>query len=134
MKPFIINRDSWHYRLNKSFLNEEGFFKQRMQDYWEPRHNNFCSYWRATVFRMLGVSITVAVIIVLLSWLGYAVYMHPWGTVKVVSYAAVIVCAILLLFYMFYILDGNKEKMRNSLFVQKYKAHKSKICPEVEYD
>lgn len=134
MKPFIINRNSWHYRLNESFLNEEGFSKQRMQDYWEPRRNNFCSYWRATVFRMIWIAIIVALIVFVLSWLGYAVYMHPWGVVKVVSYAAVIVCAIFGWFYMLYILDGTKKKMGNSLFVQKYKVHKSKICPEVEYD
>lgn len=134
MKPFIINRDSWHYRLNKSLLNEEGFSKQRMQDYWEPRHNNFCSYWRATVFRMIWIAIIVALIIIVLSCLGYAVYMNPWGTVRVVSYAAVIVCAVLGWVYMLCILDGTKKKMGNSLFVQKYKVHKSKICPEVEYD
>ena len=56
MKPFVINRNSWHYKLNRKFMNEYGWSDYRMEDQWEPRHNDFCSYWRATIFRMIGVA------------------------------------------------------------------------------
>jgi hypothetical protein len=34
MKPFKINRDSWHYKLNRSFFNEYEHSMERNWDVW----------------------------------------------------------------------------------------------------
>ena len=70
MKPFKVNRDSWHYKLNKHFLNDRGDNEYYMQDYWERKHNNFCAYWRVTMFRLVVAMFGSAIILMLLFGLG----------------------------------------------------------------
>lgn len=132
MKPFKINRNSWHYKLNKNFSNG-----QNMHYEWEPKHNNFCSYWRATMFRMLFAAILSLGCIGILSMLGSVVYNDPVKSLFVVGsviglFATIIGIAMTANFF------SNRKKANankpDSLFMQKYKAHKAKICPMVEYD
>lgn len=132
MKPFKINRNSWHYKLNKNFFNESS-----MQYYWEPKHNNFCSYWRATMFRLLFAASLSLLAIAIFTSLGFVIYLRPIqfliGFLIAVGIIAIPVVTYLLVEFL---KDRNKAKgyKPDSLFVQKYKAHKSKICPMVEYD
>lgn len=132
MKPFKINRDSWHYKLNKNFFNDVS-----MKCTWEPKHNNFCSYWRATMFRLLFAAALSLIAITMFTILGIGLYLHPIefliGFALVVVMTAIPVVTYLLVEFL---KDRNKAKgdKPDSLFVQKYKTHKSKICPMVEYD
>ncbi len=132
MKPFKINRNSWHYKLNKNFFNDVS-----MKYTWEPKHNNFCSYWRATMFRVLFAAALSLIVITMFTMLGVAIYLKPIefliGFALVVVMTAIPVGTYLLVEFL---KDRNKAKgdKPDSLFVQKYKAHKSKICPMVEYD
>lgn len=134
MKPFKINRNTWHYKLNKNFFNECQYSMERN---WEPRHNNFCSYWRATMFRAMFVAMLSVFICAVLFVLGDAVYRYPLDALKVVG----VVVAIFALgfggaFVGIHLYD-RKDKRANkpdSLFVQRYKTYKSKVCPMVEYD
>lgn len=132
MKPFKINRDSWHYKLNKNFFNDVS-----MKYTWEPEHNNFCSYWRATMFRLLFAAALSLIAITMFTILGIGLYLHPIefliGFSLVVVMIAIPVGTYLLVEFL---KDRNQAKgdKPDSLFVQKYKAHKSKICPMVEYD
>jgi len=132
MKPFKINRNSWHYKLNKNFFNGDSMYYD-----WEPKHNNFCSYWRATMFRMLFVGILSIMGIAALTGFGLAVYHDPIGSGivfgSIIGFFAFIVGGVLFLEYLSN-LEKNKVVKPDSLFMQKYKAHKSKICPMVEYD
>ena len=134
MKPFKINRNSWHYKLNKNFFNNDDYC---MEYRWEPKHNNFCSYWRATMFRMLFAAILGGMAIGCLAGLGFVTYYDPMGSAIFLGslvgvFAFIIVCAAIAI----YLEDRKKANADkpDSLFMQKYKAHKSKICPMVEYD
>jgi len=134
MKPFKINRNSWHYKFNKNFFNNDDYC---MEYRWESKHNNFCSYWRATMGRMLVAAILGSVVIGALAGFGVLTYYDPIGAATTVAtiagFGVAVVCSVYFLEYL------NKPKKANpdkpdSLFMQKYKAHKAKICPMVEYD
>jgi hypothetical protein len=141
MKSFRVNRDAWHYKLNKHFLNDRGDNEWYMQDYWERKHNNFCAYWRVTMFRFAVAMFGSAIILMLLFGLGQAIYQNPWDTAVVVGsvvgiilmFGIIGICGMLLSEY------AERRKHQNadipdSLFVAKYRIYKSKICPSVEYD
>ena len=141
MKAFQVNRDSWHYKLNKHFLNPRGDNEWYMQDYWERKYNNFCAYWRVTMFRLVVAMFGSAIILMLLVGLGQAIYQNPLETAKVVGivvgsilvFGTVIVCGMFVSEYM------EKRKYQNaetsdSLFITKLKSYKSKVCPSVEYE
>lgn len=134
MKPFKINRNSWHYKFNKNFLNNDDYC---MEYRWEPKHNNFCSYWRATMFRMWVAAILGGMAIGCLVGLGYITYQDPIATVSILvtvaGMGATVVGGVIFLQYLNNRKKTNADKP-DSLFVQKYKMHKAKICPMVEYD
>lgn len=139
LKPFKINRNSWHYKLNSKFFNPRGGNKYYMQDNWEPRHNNFCAYWRATMFRVFGVFCMTFVAGVLLVTLGAGVYQYPWDALMLVGSVVSIITLGLAVLVLGAAIDNFRSKRRqkttpDSLFVQRYKAYKSKVCPMVEYD
>jgi hypothetical protein len=135
MKPFKINRNSWHYKLNRKFFNAYGDNEYYMHDSWEPRHNNFCAYWRATMFRVI-FAIFLSVFVGLFFFvLGGAVYQHPIDfLISISSILGIIALGIIVVFCTNWLQKREKKEVPESLFMQKYKAHKSKICPMVEYD
>ena len=133
MKPFKINRNSWHYKLNKNFFNENSFCMERA---WEPRHNNFCSYWRATVFRVTLATALLAVIGTGFSILAYYLYAHTGQalfTIGVTILFVVILIGVPLLLVTGIDKVKRSEAVKNSIVLQRIRNHKSKICPSVEY-
>jgi len=133
MKPFVIDRNSWHYKFNKSFFNNDDYCMERR---WEPKHNNFCSYWRATAFRMLFAGLISALVISLLAIMGLATYNDPIGVATFVGSIAGLFSVVVAIIAVSVYLDDRKKANADkpdSLFVQKYKAHKAKICPSVEF-
>lgn len=133
MKPFVINRNTWHYKLNKHFFQEHS---NSMEYWWEPRHNNFCAYWRATIFRIIAAFLLTAAVLMILYITGGAIYYHPIDTLiivgSIIGFFAFLVLSILISEE----LKSRKSKREpkpESLLVQRYRAHKSKICPMVEY-
>ena len=130
MKPFAINRNSWHYNLNKNLAND------CFMDNWEPRHNNFCSYWRATMFRALFVTFCISGVMFLLTALGIAIYVNPVAVMTAIGLVIALITAAILFAYLLHRIEerkySNKEPSQ-SLFAQKYRANKEKICPMVEY-
>jgi cation transporter-like permease len=92
------------------------------------------------MFRLVVAMFGSAVILMLLFGLGQAIYQNPWDTFKVVgsivgavlAFATIGVCGMFLSEYLEKRKYQNKE-VPDSLFMQKYKAHKSKICPMVEF-
>ena len=137
MKPFKINRDSWHYKLNKNFFNSYGPGKYSMQDYWEPTHNNFCSYWRATFFRMLFATLLSCIAIMFASTFALVVYHDPigFGIVVLILIGIILFSAGVVGIQEYFRNMKNKNADKpDSLFVAKYKSYKSKVCPMVEYD
>ena len=132
MKPFKINRNSWHYKLNKNFFNGNSMLYA-----WEPKHNNFCSYWRATMFRMIFATALSLWTIAMVSMLGYTAYNQPIEFLTAIGVVVGLFSAVVGVFLTVHAISNRNERKSDkpdSLFVQKYKAHKSKICPKVEYD
>lgn len=139
MKPFKINRKSWHYKFNQYFFNDwyNDGGENAMIMQWEPRHNNFCAYWRATMFRLIFAGVLSIVSVSFASVFAAIIYAHP---VQVAIAVGSVVGAVALIFgivaaKIWY--DTNKTKKpdaQESLFVQKYHAYKSKVCPMVEYE
>lgn len=132
MQPFKINRKSWHYKMNVRILNDN------YPEYWERKHNTFCSYWRATILRMVSISLVAGGLTGLLSLLAYYVYTDPIGIF-------VTIAGILTLFVVMigvplgivalneYVKHRNQDKPE-TLISMKIRAAKSKICPIVEYN
>jgi MFS family permease len=135
MKPFVINRNSWHYKLNREFFNPSQY---SMQYSWEPRHSDFCSYWRATVFRVLWIVLLLGVIVFLIAGAGYVVYTNPWESLFFVGTLLITVAVMVGLAVLGHVAETwwykrKKTEKPESLLAQKYRAHKAKICPMVDY-
>ena len=133
MKPFKINRNSWHYKLNKNFFNEDSFWMERA---WEPKHSNFCSYWRATVFRLIFATAIIAGIGTGFSMLAYYVYAHTGQALFTIG--GIILLGTVMIGIPIFLVAGidrvkNSEAVKNSIVLQRIRNHKSKICPSVEY-
>ena len=135
MKAFRVNRDAWHYKLNQNFLNDH----QYHMEHWEAEHNNFCSYWRVTMFRLVFALAGFAITLLILSMIGVGIYLNPLKALIIVGSAVGLSLALVGIISFSIYLDDRKRKRKNedipdSLFVAKYKSYKSKICPSVEYD
>lgn len=135
MKPFKVNRDSWHYKLNQRLQNEDGYSMHR----WEEKHNNFCAYWRATMFRIIFLLFVSLGVLGLLGMMGMAVYNAPLETLGTIGGVILAFSAIVGLVGISEWRKGRAAAKKeagipDSLFVAKYKAYKSKICPMVEFD
>jgi len=133
MKPFKINRNSWHYWVNKNL------FQNSHMPYWEDNHRDFCSYWRATVFRVIFASFLSLLILVFAVILGAAVYKDPVGFALVIGSVTTIVAGSIGLFdLLIYLRDRHRRKASTEkpegLLAQRYRAYKSRICPMVEYE
>lgn len=137
MKPFKINRNSWHYRLNRHIFNQYSYSMERN---WEPNHNNFCSYWRATMFRLIFTIMLTAVAGSVLSLIAVGAYNNPWKALEVVLTIVIAGLVVFAALFVAYCIQERKTRNKKtvnepkSLFVQKYRAYKSKVCPMVEYD
>lgn len=139
MKPFNVNRNSWHYKLNKHFFNVRGENDWYMQDCWEPLHSNFCAYWRATMFRLFFAVFFGMIALGFFGILGFAAYSDPMGAAILIGGGGGPVATAIGLAVGFQALEDRKLAKLNSgaprsLFMQKYKAYKSKVCPMVEFD
>jgi len=136
MKPFKINRNSWHYRLNTHFFNEYGGWG--MEQYWEPRHANFCAYWRATVLRLFFASLLALFLLAVVAIMVNAAITDPVGcSIAVGIVISILVIGIAVVVLSEY-LQSRKRKAKlidktESLVAQRYRTYKSKICPSVEY-
>lgn len=138
MKPFKVNRDSWHYKLNKKFMNPEGD-DWYMEKRWEPQHRNFCSYWRSTIIRLVLVVLLLSVAVIIITSLVIGLFTYPIPVLTGIgSVIGIFGTAFSIAWFTIFNQDRAKARQESgipdSLFVQKYKAYKSKICPAVEYN
>lgn len=134
MQPFKVNRNSWHYKFNMSFFNLHGESVSG-REYWEDKHNNFCSYWRATMFRLMWAILISIGMFFFIGTLGVGIYNAP---ITAAIVFAVFIGIIGIAIGTVYVTDKIKNRKPSdapkSLFVQKYIAYKSKVCPQVTYD
>jgi hypothetical protein len=132
MKPFTINRNSWHYKLNIKFLNDDNFSPRRIAG-WEDRHSNFCSYWRATMFRLFFAFLFALVALLFVIGLGNIIYNNPVQFFSTIGFIILFLGSVVIFVLILEAKNNIGKKYKDSLFVQKYKSHKSKICPMVEF-
>lgn len=135
MKPFKINRNSWHYKLNK-YMNEDALTDNMMRRDWEPKVSNFCAYWRATVMRLVLFGLLASLGTVMLIALTFAVITAPGMVFFLFTLFAFVVLAS---YGVITLAERRKQvKMRQEkpqgLFAMKYRAIKDKICPNIEFD
>ena len=132
MKPFKINRNSWHYWLNQHMLNQNEYHMEK----WEAKHSNFCSYWRATLFRVLWSVICGVFLLTMLGMMLVAAYMNPLQALYVVLVAAAVIASIIGCVLANEYFEDRKEANLEpkTLIGKQYAAYKSKICPSVEFN
>ena len=145
MKNFEIDKNSWHYKLNKwRTINDRKYIEL---------HSNFCDYWRMTfasififcVFWSL-VLLWIGMILYLMGLYVWAVYFYTIETVIVSITFIAVMAFIKFLFEFSFHLERNKDLIRmgepprsyfsfsdNSLFVQKVRSMKEKVCPKVTF-
>ena len=141
MKPFKINRDSWHYRLNMKFANSYGTSSWG-RSVWENHHRDFCSYWRATVLRSLFAVLLTCFGVFALVGLGSIIYQNPIDFAiafgLIVGFVATVIAGVALINYVQDRIDSRNRTYREpkpeGLVAQRYRAYKSRICPMIEYD
>ena len=137
MKAFVINRNSWHYKLNRNFMNEYNSYEKGIEDKWEPRHKDCFSYWRSTVFRVIAVCLFVVFIAGTLYFIGSAFYYYPIDSLIIIGTTLGFFAFLILTFFIsekLKSISSKHEPKPESLLVQRYRAYKSKICPMVEYE
>lgn len=134
MKPYVINKSSWHYKL----------ISRGKTSYWHiySSPKDFCSYWRMVVFKILGYIFITCFLTLFLAFLGYNIYLDPIPVLGGMFIASAIIA---LSVFLAISLEKLKEKKRmrdyevefegkqEGLIAMKYRAWKEKTCPMVEY-
>ena len=107
-----------------------------MERSWEPKRSNFCSYWRATVFRLIFATALFSIIAFAFSMLGYFLYAHTGQALLTIA-GGIVLCLILIGIPLLLVVGVDRikesEAVKNSIVLQRIRNHKSKICPSVEY-
>lgn len=132
MKPYVINKDSWHYKL----------ISRGKTSYWNlylaPK--DFCSYWRMVVFKILGYIFITCFATLFLAFLGYNIYLDPIPVLGGL-FIAIIALSVFLAISLEKIKERKRkrdydvefEDKKEGLIAMKYRAWKEKTCPMVEY-
>ena len=132
MKPFVIDRNSWHYKMNLAMTD-------RSIRGWEAEHNNFCAYWRTTLVKIAAISAAMALVCLILYGIGTAAWANPMKALEVILIIIAVFCVIIGLSACVYYFMEYRNKKKNtpieerSIFVQKLYTSKQKICPMVEF-
>jgi hypothetical protein len=139
MEPYVINRDSWHYKMISNGQHWDEYLSHRA-----PK--DFCSYWRMVVGKLLTYAFFITLGTIFVVFLGYNIYLDP------IPVIGGIVMAFGLLFGAGFIaiwlekrseqkrqrdydeMFGDGPKKPESLLKMQYRAWKEKICPMVEYE
>jgi len=135
MKPYVINKNSWHYKMISKDQHWDGFMSHQA-----PK--DFCSYWRMVVGKLLMYAFFIAVGTFFVVFLGYNIYLDPIPVLAGLFTAIFIVLSAFSLVISWEKLKERKRKhdydvefedKQESLLKMKYRAFKEKTCPMVEY-
>lgn len=152
MKNFVVNKDSWHYRMNARVLRDGKHFLPNEIENIMKHKSNFCAYWRMTTSNIMNIAFMIFVIILIICLLLFGAYKlfiffyTAAGTeiVGIFSFVAVFVLFFLTASFIEKYLKSRKKKLKliakgeyiepqAGLFKTKYMTWKQKICPPVEY-
>lgn len=151
MKTFSVNKASWHYRLNvRMAKTNDRLSRDEHAEKFVQSKDNFCSYWRMTLWSMFKVAVAAAFVVGLISFLfvvayniGYAFWFHTTqafiGTAVIVGVVALISG---MLFGLNWMDTRKKRKLdailyngetETSLAKAKYSSWKGGVCVPVEF-
>lgn len=128
---FTIKRDSWHYKLNMYFMDD---WRTWMIEDWEAR--GFCAYWWSTVWKLLIVAVVSFILGALLAVLLIILLTEPLLFLVILAFMTIpVVLTFLFMWFTEYLDRPRADKGEpTSLFAQKYKAYKDKVCPAVKFE
>ena len=151
MKSFSVNTNSWHYKLNIRMTKTNDMLSQgNNAEKYVKSKDNFCSYWRMTLWSMFKISVALSFVAAIAIMLLYFVYLYGYalifntgealiGTGVVITTIAMIVGFVVL----GTTLDARKRKKlkkileegetETSLAKAKYSTWKDGICIPVEF-
>ena len=138
MKPYVINKNTWHYKMISKGQHWEGYLSYRA-----PK--DFCSYWRIVMGKLLTYAIAIFLLTIIVVFIGYNIYLDPIPVIGGI-FTAIMIIIIALFIAVFldkvderrskrdYDYDVKFEEKPESLLKMKYRAWKEKTCPMVEYE
>lgn len=122
MRKFKVNTDSFHYQIVRLGC-----------DYLDPRPSNFCAYWATFITKMLIVAFAMMCMLVMIGGVAIVTYRDPMMVLSFVSLLAAVII-IPFVFIGFMMLATDKLQTSDGLVATKYKSHKQRVCPQVEYE
>ena len=151
MKTFSVNKDSWHYRLNvRMAKTNERLLRDSYAEKFVQSKDNFCSYWRMTLWSMFKVAVSAAFVatLVVLSLIGlynigYAFVFHARQALIGTAFVLGLIGMIVSMFAISTWFDNRtKRKLdailhdgetETSLAKAKYSSWKGGVCVPVEF-
>lgn len=140
MNNFVVNKNSFHYKLNCFMKTTVGNVDKRQLEYRLPR--DFCSYWRMTFFSALWLTLLFLLVGLLATAIISQVIIAPLTSAIVVGSGLAIVGFVIAMVYLMEYLKDSTERKRehreknnipDGIVATKYKSWKQKYCPRVEY-
>lgn len=123
-----IKRKSWHYQLA---TRELGLDAKR---YWERKHQSFCAYWWAIVWRIVVLAAAFLGLALVVLALAVAVWQFP---VQVMTVVVLLTTGFGVPILIAWLLDRKpvpQPEREPGLVSQWYSARKQRICPRVEFE
>jgi hypothetical protein len=80
MKPFAVNKNSWHYKMNVEMCKTNDTLKT--SDYavkYVQSKDNLCSYWQLTLWSLFKVLVVITFVIAVVGALLWVLYMIGYG-------------------------------------------------------
>lgn len=149
MKTFVVNQDSWHYRLNVRMLKTNTVIDtDKEAELYLKSRNNLCLYWQTTIWSIVKILLLVSLSSFLLFLLGLILYVtgiellvNPFFTLITILGALTIVGLTIFFAWVYIVLEKRKEdritailyKRDQSLAKAKYDSWKSGICLPIEF-
>lgn len=132
MRDFVVNRNSWHYRLLRWRFESIYQWKEPIEiESLMP--NNFCAYWNSVIFSILFllvaiISISFLIIVGLIFLLKHIFeFLLVVGSIFAI-FSLAFICLTLEDF-----LNREEYQKQPSLFKMKYTSWKNKIYPGIIY-
>ena len=152
MKPFVVDKNSWHYRLNLNTVSQNKLFRheEHVIKYIESR-DNLCSYWRMTLNNVISNILYTSILIFLALFIIYCIY-NIWTSflidpVLVFSIITIITLVMSTVMFISHIIERDAEIKRQEIrniisnvttsdsgMKSMYQPLKNKTCMKVNFE
>jgi hypothetical protein len=151
MKPFVVNKNSWHYKMNIEMVqtNDRLKLSDNAEKFVQSK-DNFCSYWRMTLWSMFKIAIVAVIVLIgvafvlsLICLYGFALIFNTKEVLLLTGGGILAIAAFFGLILLGVWLDSRKRAKLNrilhdgetetSLARAKYSSWKNGVCLPVEF-